>query len=107
MPNIPDQFPISLRAWPPQSNNATALSTLISRINAERGSFRNITEESLREEIRKEEAGLSAATGGDGSEDEEAEDEEPDRMKEVMTAREQMLGQLEYVSIPIGADSCH
>lgn len=97
MPNIPDQFPISLRAWPPQNNNATALSTLISRINAERGSFRSISEDSLREEIRKNEAGLDATNAEDGSEDDEAEEEEPDRMKELMKAREQMLGQLEYV----------
>ncbi len=93
MPSIPDQFPISLRAWPAKDDKSTALPSLISRINIERGSFRNVTEESLKEEIAKAEAGIEIDQD-DGDSDDDAEDE-PDRLKELMTSRQEMLGQLE------------
>jgi hypothetical protein len=55
----------------------------------ERGGLRNATEESLRQEIADEEA---AATAGEvhGAREEPAV-EEPDRLKELMAAREEML----------------
>ncbi|RDW66787.1 hypothetical protein BP5796_09536 [Coleophoma crateriformis] len=93
MGSIPDQFPISLRAWPSEENSVNALPSLISRINFERGDFRNVSEESLREEIRQIEAGTGANAEDDGSSDEE--EEQPDRLKELMTAREEMVMQIE------------
>jgi mediator of RNA polymerase II transcription subunit 17 len=97
MGSIPDQFPLSLRAWPPKDDTTTALASLIKRINAERGTFRNVTEESLKEEIKQSEAGADNK-GDDGSEEDEVEEEEPDRLKELTSAREELLGQLEYDS---------
>lgn len=95
MGSIPDQFPISLRAWPSKGDKTTQLSTLISRINAERESFRAVSEESLQQEIEKGET----AVGDSSSSDEDDSEDEPDRAKELMTAREEMLGQLELVIV--------
>lgn len=94
MGSIPGQFPISLRAWPSRDEKAVPLSSLISRINNERGSFREITEEDLAEELKKDEAGLDSSKDDDESEVEDVE-EEPDRSKELMKARGEILGQLE------------
>lgn len=98
MGSIPNQFPISLRAWPSaQETKSSALPSLISRINFERGNFRNISEESLREEIRLAEAGANGGEDNGSTQDEDGE-EEPDRVKEVMEARDEILRQIEYVS---------
>ncbi|MCJ1355311.1 MAG: RNA polymerase II mediator complex subunit [Icmadophila ericetorum] len=43
---------LPLRAWPPDSAGQQSVSFLISRINAQRGSFRNITEDNLAEEAK-------------------------------------------------------
>jgi mediator of RNA polymerase II transcription subunit 17 len=94
MSSIPGQFPISLRAWPAKDDKSIPLSALITRINNERGSFRSVTEESLLDEIKREEAGLDATKDDVESENEDAE-EEPDRLKEVLKAREEILMQLE------------
>ncbi|TVY33593.1 Mediator of RNA polymerase II transcription subunit [Lachnellula subtilissima] len=95
MASIPNEFPISLKSWPSSnSNDPTSLPTLIQRINFERGGFRDISEESLRQEIAESEAEGSNGED-DGSSEEEEGDEEADRMKELMTARDEMLVQLE------------
>jgi mediator of RNA polymerase II transcription subunit 17 len=94
---LPNGLPISLRPAPKSTNSAIPLPLLISRINAERGSFRNLSEDSLRQEIAEAEAGGNKEedeSSSDG-EDEEEEKEEPDRMKELLTAREEILGQIE------------
>ncbi|KAL8728273.1 MAG: hypothetical protein Q9166_005514 [cf. Caloplaca sp. 2 TL-2023] len=52
-----DQLSISLKAWPSYDKVTESLPYLIARINEQRGSFRNITEASLEEEIRAAEAG--------------------------------------------------
>jgi mediator of RNA polymerase II transcription subunit 17 len=94
MSSIPGQFPISLRAWPSKDDKAVPLSSLISRINSERGSFREVTEEGLAEELRKDEEGIDISKD-DGESEVEDVDEEPDRTKELMKARGEILGQLE------------
>lgn len=91
MATIPNEFPISLRSWP-SANRNDALPSIIQRINAERGGFRNITEESLREEITREEQ-----NNGDNGESESEDEEEPDKAKELETARGEFIGQIEYV----------
>ena len=47
---------LSLKSWP-SSSSKDSLPFLISRINEQRGSFRDITEEKLADEIRSLEAG--------------------------------------------------
>jgi mediator of RNA polymerase II transcription subunit 17 len=92
MGSLPTDFPISLKARP-SSKTTTTLPSLIGRINIERGGFLNITEESLRQEIA--EAELDNENGDEnGTSDED--EEEPDRVKELMTSREEILGQIEY-----------
>lgn len=54
MLNTTNASALTLRAWPHTEESAQhSLSTLIRRINAQEGSFRNITEESLEEKIRQ------------------------------------------------------
>ncbi|KAH6674895.1 subunit 17 of mediator complex-domain-containing protein [Halenospora varia] len=99
MSSIPNEFPISLKSWPAsKKDEASALPTRIARINFERGGFKDISEESLRQEIAEAEA-----NGEDGpSEEEEEEEEEPDRVKEVMAARDEILGQIETANQAAG-----
>jgi hypothetical protein len=94
MSSIPGQFLISLRAWPSKDDKAVPLSSLILRINSERGSFREVTEEDLTEEAQKDEAGAGIGNDDGGSEEEDV-DEEPDRVKELAKARGEILEQLE------------
>ena len=99
MGSMPDDFPISLQSWPSKNNDpASTLPTLFQRIFVERGGLRNITEESLRQEIAEEEA--AAAAGNEKGASDEEEDEEPDRLKELMTARADMLDHIQYVYDP-------
>jgi mediator of RNA polymerase II transcription subunit 17 len=65
-----------------------ALPTLIERIDQQRGGFRNITEESLRQEIAEEEA---AAAAGEDHAVSDGGEREPDRLKALMEARAEML----------------
>lgn len=91
MDSIPADFPISLQSWPSKDKDLnSALPALISRINLERGGFRNLTEESLKQEIAEAEAGE-----GEESSSDEDEEEKPDRMKELLSAREKMMVDLE------------
>ncbi len=89
MATIPNEFPISLRPWPATNSNDD-LPSVIQRINFERGGFQNITEESLRQEIIEEES-----NNGDDEPSLSEDDDEPDRAKELGTAREEFIGQIE------------
>lgn len=97
MSTLPSNHPLSLRPAPNTSNTSIPLPQLIARINAERGGFRNISEDSLRLEIAEAEAGGNEEENESSSEDGEAE-EEPDRLKELLTARDEILGQIEYAA---------
>jgi mediator of RNA polymerase II transcription subunit 17 len=100
MGSIPNDFPISLRSWPSKQNDLkTGLPTLIQRINLERGGFREISEESLKQEIANVVAAGTSSNGASDDEEEAEEENEPDRLKEVMTVREEMLGHVEYATI--------
>ncbi|KAI9640173.1 RNA polymerase II mediator complex subunit [Ciborinia camelliae] len=88
-------IPLSLRPAPTTGSNSIPLPILIARINAERGGFRNLSEDSLRQEIAEAELGGNEEENESSSEDGE-EEEEPDRMKELLTARDEILGQIEH-----------
>jgi len=68
---------------------------MIQRIRDERGGFLNANEESLRREIA--EAGADDEDDGTSEEEDDEEEEKPDRQKELMKAREEMLAQIEFV----------
>ncbi|KAJ9649650.1 RNA polymerase II mediator complex subunit [Coniosporium tulheliwenetii] len=62
---------LSLRPATTENNGAQTLAEQIWRINAERGHFRNVTEEGLRREIEAQEAGLVETTEGNDVEEED------------------------------------
>ncbi|KAI1092937.1 subunit 17 of mediator complex-domain-containing protein [Rostrohypoxylon terebratum] len=96
--------PFSLRPWPTGDKKPKNLSEFITRVNAERGGFRNMTEAKLREEIAAEENGqIEVDQSSDGEEEEETDD---DKQKNVMAAREEFLRNLEsaHQSAMLGLD---
>ncbi|KAL8928990.1 MAG: hypothetical protein Q9208_001433 [Pyrenodesmia sp. 3 TL-2023] len=81
-----DPLSLSLRAWPSSDKRIESLPHLIARINEQKGSFRNVTEASLEEEIRAAEAGEAQAT-------DDAEEGQNPKAKEdeLLRAREQII----------------
>lgn len=102
MTAMPAQVPLSLRAWPSADAKTKALPLLISRINIERGNFRDVTEEALAQELKdaeREVTVLDSAADSDGGEDDDGPEEVADgaeRLKELATGRDEMLRQIEY-----------
>ena len=86
-----DSLPISLKAWPATDANKTTLPSLISRINEQRGSFRNISESKLEQESQET----------DPVEVELEDNEDPQdvksRREEVSAAREEILKEIAWV----------
>jgi mediator of RNA polymerase II transcription subunit 17, fungi type len=91
------QAPFSLRPWPTGDKKPKNLGDFIARISAERGSFRNVTEGKLREEIKAEEDRRNGDGGQDeGSEsDSEDADAASDKTKDVAAVREDFLKNIE------------
>ncbi|KAL8902580.1 MAG: hypothetical protein Q9207_004581 [Kuettlingeria erythrocarpa] len=94
-----DQLSLSLRAWPSTDKTKESLPYLIARINEQKGSFRNVTEASLEEEIRVAEAGGAQVT-------DDAEEGQDIKAKEekLIKAREQIIQEvgsyaLDFVSL--------
>lgn len=88
-----DQLALSLRAWPSDDKTTESLPYLIARINEQRGSFRNITEASLEEDIRAEKAGKDEAPPADND---AFQDSQGDKAKgeELAVAREDIIKQV-------------
>ncbi|KAK6341715.1 RNA polymerase II mediator complex subunit [Orbilia brochopaga] len=64
-----DELLLSLASWPDSDPRATSLSSLIPRIQSERGPFKNVSEEGLQEEIaaaEKQKQDQKDGEGGDG-----------------------------------------
>lgn len=91
MDTIPDPFTLSLRPWP-SSNPApgTLRNQILPQIHAQRGNFRNISEDILEKEISAAEAEDTAKDNEPSSDDEE-EEEASDPLKELNAAKEQMV----------------
>ena len=94
-----DRLSLPLQAWPAKDPNESSLPYLISRINAQRGSFRNITEESLEEEIEAIETGQVQPglenTALSESEDNDVPDTTP-RIEDVQHTRGEILKFIAY-----------
>ncbi|KAL8866264.1 MAG: hypothetical protein Q9174_006400 [Haloplaca sp. 1 TL-2023] len=90
-----DPLSISLRAWPPEDKTTESLPYLIARINEQKGSFRNVTEASLQEEI---DAGADETEAADDDEEPSgtAEDAQDIKAKQddLFKAREKMIKQI-------------
>jgi len=88
-------FALALQPASGADTQQKSIQQLITRINEERGAFRNVTEESLRDEIAK-----AATDAGNEALDEEEDAVDPQdidaRRKEVYTARGEMLKFIGY-----------
>ena len=91
-----EPFPLSLRASPKIDANKESLTFLISRINEQRLSFRNVTEESLEAEIRIAEAGQLDIVEEDVEKDNQ---DVRSRQEQLDEARNEMLSQVQYAAI--------
>lgn len=84
-----DSFSLPLRPVTNNDSTKNSLPVRIAQINSQRGSFRNVTEQSLQEEIE------AAKAQGTVEEDEEingTDDEDaPDRQEQLMKSRTEML----------------
>ncbi|KAL9002121.1 MAG: hypothetical protein Q9188_004932 [Gyalolechia gomerana] len=90
-----DPLSISLRAWPSQDKTKESVSYLISRINGQRGSFRNITEASLEEEVRSAEAGeVDTAEVGENKQPTKDSQDAQSKGNELFQAREEIIKQI-------------
>ncbi|KAI1408218.1 subunit 17 of mediator complex-domain-containing protein [Hypoxylon sp. FL1857] len=98
--------PFSLRPWPIGDKQPKNLGEFIARVNAERGGFRNLTEAKLREEIAAQENGHIETDEVSESSEEEGEEADPDKAKNVMAAREEFLKNIEtaHQSAMLGLD---
>ena len=88
-------FTIALEPSSGDDFEQRSIQQLITRINEERGAFRNVTEETLRDEIAK----ATTSNGNDDSDEEEDTVDPQDieaRRKEVYTARSEMLKFIGY-----------
>ena len=99
--------PFSLQAWPAVDKDKESLQYLISRINEQKGSFRNVTEASLKEELQNTEAGGrpdAEATGPVSREEDDITDADNPMLRRdsVYKAREIILKQIGSVIRP-----CH
>lgn len=91
-----DQLSLSLQAFPTVDEEKESLKYLISRINQQKGSFRNVTEQSLEEEIQAQEAGKTDKDVQDVVETVEEVEDVKTKQEEVMKAREDMIKQIGY-----------
>ncbi|KAH6648771.1 subunit 17 of mediator complex-domain-containing protein [Truncatella angustata] len=90
--------PFSLRPWPTGDKKPKSLGEFITRVNAERGGFRNVTEAELREEVQAKDEGRmdgsnSSPDGEADSDDDAADGEKP---KTIIEAREEFLRNIEF-----------
>lgn len=91
----PNPSPFSLRPWPIGDKKPKTLGEFIARVNAEKGGFRNVTEEKLREQIAAEEEGRAEIERPSSSSSSEEEETDADKTKNILEAREEVLRNLE------------
>ena len=91
---MPEQLSISLQAFPTVDKDKESLKYLIARINQQKGSFRNVTEQSLEQEIQAEEAGKGETDDQDVLDTVEEVEDVKTRQEEVTKAREDIIKQI-------------
>lgn len=85
---------LSLRAWPTKNPDFDTLSSLIPRINEQRGAFRYVTEEGLEEEIRASGAGEVHAGPHENDGQLSAVQDAKGKREEILATREEILKQV-------------
>lgn len=85
--------PVSFQPWAKEDKEESDLKSILSRVNNERGHFRSITEDSLRDEIIAEETGGGALSSSEDEEDEEDGEAriQPTTREELYKAKAEML----------------
>ena len=91
-----DQLSLSLQAFPTVDKEKDSLEYLISRITQQKGSFRNISEQSLQEEIEAQKAGKPDAEDQDTLDTVEEVEHVKTKQEEVAQAREDIIKQIGY-----------
>ena len=91
---MPDQLSLSLQAFPTVDNDKESLKYLISRINQQKGSFRNVTEQSLEQEIHAQTSGNPDADDQDVVDTVEEVEDAKTKQEEVTKAREDIIKQI-------------
>lgn len=84
---------IPLRAPAAKKRQTDALKFQIEQVNAQRGSFRNITEQSLEQEVQLHKD--SDEGDAEGEEDDSDDEERETRLQKVWRTREEMIRQVE------------
>lgn len=85
---------LSLQAFPTVDKGKKSLEYLIERINEQKGSFRNVTEASLQEDIQALHNGEAEASEDDALESVEDVEDLKSKREAVTTAREEILKQV-------------
>lgn len=91
---MPEQLSLSLQAFPTVDKEKESLKYLISRINQQKGSFRNVTEQSLEEELQAQEAGSIDTDNPDLIETVEEVEDVKTKQEEITKAREDIMKQI-------------
>lgn len=86
---------LSLRVWPSPDTSKDEIPTLISRINQQVGSFRNISESKLDEQIRGGALETELQSQNDASPTKESEAQS--RTAEIAAAQQEILNQISLV----------
>ncbi|KAK4694081.1 hypothetical protein P7C71_g3439, partial [Lecanoromycetidae sp. Uapishka_2] len=85
---------LSLQAFPPVDNDKQSLQYLISRINDQKGSFRNVSEQSLEDEIQVTENNQAVKDQEDVIETFEGAEAAIIKVEEVSSVREEVIRQI-------------
>lgn len=88
---------LSLQAFPSLDKDKQSLQYLISRINSQQGSFRNVSEQSLREEIQAVSGDQVDKTQEDVVESVEVAEAAKTKKEEVSSAREEIFKHITWV----------
>ena len=89
-----ESLSLSLQAPPTVNKGKKSLECLIERINEQKGSFRNVTEENLEEEIQTSHNGEAETSDDDVLETVDDLEDLKSKREAVTTAREEILKQV-------------
>ena len=92
-----DSQHFSLQVWPTPNKEKESLKYLISRINDQKGSFRNVTEQSLEQELKDSENNIAVPELQKESQYAKDESNAQNQKDEVYKVREEVLKQVGFV----------
>ena len=93
-----ESLSLPLRAWPSQNSEWEDLPFLVAQINAQKGSFRKFSEQTLQEELERREAGAEESNNNESILKDAAVDAKT-RKEELLTARNDILTYVVYIQL--------